>query len=381
MRRTIFEDVHRDFRESVRRFLLKEAVPRTEEWETSGLVDREFWKQAGRQGLLAFAAEEEFGGADLPDFRFNAVLDEEVAYTGAVGDYFNLLNDIIAPYLLALTTPAQRRRWLPGVTSGQLICAIAMSEPGAGSDLRGISSTATWRDDRYLLSGSKTFVTSGISADLVIVAASIRGDPNATGLGLFVVEDEMPGFTRGRKLEKVGHRGQDTGELFLDDVPVPAENVLGEPGRGLHYLMRNLPQERLSMAVSAVAAAERALEITLDYARTRNAFGRPIGTFQANRFALAELYTEVQVARTHVDRCITAHVAGELTDAEAAGAKFWTTELQFRVMDRCMQLHGGYGYMEEYEIARMWRDARVTRIYGGTTEIMKEIVGRSLGLG
>jgi acyl-CoA dehydrogenase len=380
MRRTIFDDVHEDFRESVRRFLEKEAVPHTEDWEAAGSVDRSFWPKAAAQGLVGFAAPEEVGGAGLSDFRFNAVLDEEIAYTGAVGDYLNLLNDIIAPYLLDLTTPEQRERWLPGVTAGETICAIAMSEPGAGSDLRGMQATARRQDGQYVLSGSKTFVTSGITADLVIVAAYLKGDEAVDGMGLFVVEKDMPGFTRGRKLDKVGHRGQDTGELYFDEVPVPPENVLGEPGRGLHYLMRNLPQERLSMAVYAVAAAERALSLTLDYVRHRNAFGRPIGSFQANRHALAELATEIDVARVFVDRCITAHAARELTDVEAAGAKFWTTELQFRTMDRCLQLHGGYGYMEEYEIARMWRDARVTRIYGGTTEIMKEIVGRSLGL-
>jgi alkylation response protein AidB-like acyl-CoA dehydrogenase len=351
------------------------------ERSSSGAVDRAFWKKAAAQGLLGFAAPEELGGEGLSDFRFNAVLDEEIAYTGAVGDYLNLLNDIIAPYLLELTTPEQRERWLPGVTAGDTICAIAMSEPGAGSDLRGMASTARRENGHYLVSGSKTFVTSGISADLVIVAANVKGDEGVDGLGLFVVEKGMPGFTRGRKLDKVGHRGQDTGELFFDEVPVPRENLLGEPGRGLHYLMRNLPQERLSMAVYAVAAAERGLELTLDYVRTRNAFGKPIGSFQANRFTLAELATEIDVARVYVDRCIAAHSAGELSDVEAAGAKYWTTELQFRVMDRCVQLHGGYGYMEEYEIARMWRDARVTRIYGGTTEIMKEIIGRSLGLG
>jgi alkylation response protein AidB-like acyl-CoA dehydrogenase len=381
MRRTIFDDVHHDFRESVRNFLTREAVPHTADWEAAGAVDREFFRKAAAQGLVGFPAPERFGGAGLDDFRFNAVLDEEIAYTGAVGDYLNLLNDIIAPYLLDLTTAEQQERWLPGVTSGDTLCAIAMSEPGAGSDLRGMTSTASRRNGHYVVNGSKTFVTSGISADLVIVAAHVKGEPGVEGLGLFVVEKDMPGFTRGRKLDKVGHRGQDTGELFFEDVEVPSQNVLGEPGRGLHYLMRNLPQERLSMAVYAVAAAERALDITLEYVRTRNAFGKPIGSFQANRFTLAEMATEIGIARAFVDRCIEAQTAGELTDVEAAGAKFWTTELQFRVMDRCVQLHGGYGYMEEYEIARMWRDARVTRIYGGTTEIMKEIVGRSLGLG
>jgi alkylation response protein AidB-like acyl-CoA dehydrogenase len=381
MRRTIFDDVHHDFRESVRNFLTREAVPHTADWEAAGAVDREFFRKAAAQGLVGFPAPERFGGAGLDDFRFNAVLDEEIAYTGAVGDYLNLLNDIIAPYLLELTTAEQQERWLPGVTSGDTLCAIAMSAPGAGSDLRGMTSTASRRNGHYVVNGSKTFVTSGISADLVIVAAHVKGEPGVEGLGLFVVEKDMPGFTRGRKLDKVGHRGQDTGELFFEDVEVPSQNVLGEPGRGLHYLMRNLPQERLSMAVYAVAAAERALDITLEYVRTRNAFGKPIGSFQANRFTLAEMATEIGIARAFVDRCIEAQTAGELTDVEAAGAKFWTTELQFRVMDRCVQLHGGYGYMEEYEIARMWRDARVTRIYGGTTEIMKEIVGRSLGLG
>jgi len=380
MKRTIFNEVHDDFRASTRGFLEREAVPHTEEWEAAGAVDREFWRKAAGQGLLGFSAPEELGGAGLSDFRFNAVLSEEVAHTGAASGYFGLLNDIIAPYLLDLTTPEQRERWLPGVTSAETICAIAMSEPGAGSDLRGMSSTATRRNGHYELSGSKTFVSAGISADLVIVAAYVKGAENVDGMGLFVVEKDMPGFTRGRKLEKVGQRAQDTAELFFDGVQVPPENVLGEPGRGLHYLMRNLPQERLSMAVAAVASAERALDITLDYARTRNAFGKPIGAFQANRFALAELATEVGIARVYVDRCIEAHSARELTDHEAAAAKFWTTELQFRVIDRCVQLHGGYGYMEEYEIARMWRDARVTRVYGGTTEIMKEIVGRSLGL-
>jgi alkylation response protein AidB-like acyl-CoA dehydrogenase len=380
MKRTIFSDVHDDFRASARGFLEREAVPHTEEWETAGMVDRAFWRKAAGQGLLGFSAPEELGGAGLADFRFNAVLSEEVAYTGAASGYFGLLNDIIAPYLLDLTTAEQRERWLPGVTSGEAICAIAMSEPGAGSDLRGMTSTATRCDGHYELSGSKTFVSAGISADLVIVAAYVKGEEDVDGMGLFVVEKDMPGFTRGRKLEKVGQRAQDTGELFFDSVEVPAENVIGEPGRGLHNLMRNLPQERLSMAVSAVASAERALAITLEYARTRNAFGRPIGTFQANRFTLAELATEIDVARVYVDRCIEAHCAGELSAAEAAAAKFWTTELQFRVIDRCVQLHGGYGYMEEYEIARMWRNARVTRIYGGTTEIMKEIVGRSLDL-
>jgi acyl-CoA dehydrogenase len=375
VRRTIFEEDHQDFRDSVRAFLLKEAVPHTERWEANGLVDREFWTKAAGQGMVVFSAPEEHGGAGLTDFRFNAVIDEQVALTGAVGDNFNLTNDIAAPYFLDLTTPEQQARWLPELTSGAKIPAIAMSEPGAGSDLRGLAATAVPQGDHYLLTGSKTFVTNGIQADLIIVAAYIREGGGTNGMGLFVVESDMEGFSRGRKLAKVGRKAQ---ELFFEDVPVPVENVLGEPGRGLGYLMLNLPQERLSMAVVAVATAERALEITLDYVRNRNAFGRPIGSFQANRFALAELAAEIKVARVFVDGCLGAHLTGELSADDAAAAKLWTTELQVRVADRCLQLHGGYGYMDEYEISRIWRDSRVTRIYGGTSEIMKEIIGRSL---
>jgi alkylation response protein AidB-like acyl-CoA dehydrogenase len=379
VRRTIFEPEHDAFREAVGGFLQREAVPQTETWEREGLVGRDFWRRAAEQGMVAFSIPEEYGGPGLDDFRFNAVVDEEVALTGTVGDNFSLVNDIVAPYLTDLTTGEQRARWLPGVASGDIVPAIAMSEPGTGSDLRAIEATARWDGDVWRLSGSKTFVTSGIQADLVIVAARCVRE-GVDGFGLFVVETGADGFSRGRKLEKVGRRAQDTAELFFDDVAVAPEDVLGEPGRGLHYLMRNLPQERLGIAVTAVASAERALQLTLEYAQSRNAFGRPIGSFQANRFTLADLVTETRIARVYVDRCIEAQVAGELDAAEAAGAKAWTTDVQFRVIDGCVQLHGGYGYMEEYEIARMWRDARVQRIYGGTNEIMREIVGRSLGL-
>jgi acyl-CoA dehydrogenase len=379
LRRVIFEDEHNAFRASVRGFLTREAAPQAAAWEAAGIIDRSFWQKAAAQGFVGFAAAEEYGGAAVNDFRFNAILDEEVVYTGTVTDAFSLTNDIVLPYLINLATPEQQERWLPDITSGARVCAIAMSEPGAGSDLRGIAATATWADGHYRLSGSKTFVTSGIQAEIVIVAARVVRE-GVEGIGLFVVEDGATGFEKGRKLDKIGRRAQDTAELFFDQVEVPEENVIGQVGAGLHYLMGNLAQERLSIAVSAVASAERALEITLEYVRDRTAFGRPVGSFQANRFALAELATEVSIVRTYIDRCIEAHTAEELSDADAAGAKFWTTELEFRVLDRCLQLHGGYGYMEEYEIARRWRDARVTRIYGGTTEIMKEIVGRSLGL-
>jgi acyl-CoA dehydrogenase len=379
MRRTIFDEDHEAFRETARGFLLREAVPHGDRWEAAGVIDRSFWLTAAEQGLVGFSAPEELGGAGLHDFRFNAVLDEEVVGTGARTDAFSLTNDIVLPYFTELCNEEQQARWLPGVTTGETVVAIAMSEPGTGSDLRAIASTATWQGDHYSLTGSKTFITSGIQADLVVVAAQTVRE-GVKGIGLFVVPATAEGFARGRKLDKIGRKAQDTAELFFNDVKVPEADVIGEAGKGLGYMMRNLPQERLSMAVVAVAHAEKALALTLDYVRERTAFGKPVGSFQANRFALAELSTELQVARSHVDRCLLATTTGELTAVEAAGAKFWTTELEFKVIDRCLQLHGGYGYMEEYEIARMWRDSRVQQIYGGTNEIMREIVGRDLGL-
>jgi acyl-CoA dehydrogenase len=380
MRRTIFEEDHQSFRSMVRDFLRVEALPHTKAWEEAGMVDRAFWRKAAAQGLVGFAAPEELGGAGLRDFRFNAVIDEEVALAGVAGDGFAMANDILAPYLLDLTTAEQRERWLPGFTSGELVAAVAMSEPGAGSDLQGIRTRARREDDHYIVDGSKTFVTSGIQADLVVVVA--RTDPagGRHGFTLLVADAQTPGFERGRKLDKIGRRGQDTAELFFEGARIPVENRLGEEGEGFPQLMRNLPQERLSIAVSAVAAAEHALDVTLGYVRERKAFGQPVGSFQANRFALAELTTRTAAARAYIDAGIAAAVDGSLTAEEAAGAKALATELQFEVLDRCMQLHGGYGYMEEYEIARLWRDGRVQRIYGGTTEIMYEIVGRSLGL-
>ncbi|MBM7367378.1 acyl-CoA dehydrogenase family protein [Gordonia hydrophobica] len=379
MLRTLFESEHDAFRESVRAFLLKEAVPHTADWEAAGLVDRSFWSAAAAQGLVGFAAPEQFGGSGLRDFRFNAVINEEVVRTGAVGDGFSLTNDIVLPYYLDIATPQQQERWLPGITAGDTVIAIAMSEPGTGSDLRAIATTATREPGGWRLNGSKTFITSGIQADLVIVAARIA-ESDGGGYGLFVVAAGQEGFQKGRKLDKIGRRAQDTAELFFADVFVPDADVLGEPGSGLHYMMRNLAQERLSMAVVAVASAEHAVATAVEYAGERHAFGKPIGSFQANRFRLAELSTKTQIARVYVDRCIEATNAGELTAAEAAGAKFWTTELEFEALDTCLQIHGGYGYMEEFEVARRWRDARVQRIYGGTNEIMREIVGRSLGL-
>jgi alkylation response protein AidB-like acyl-CoA dehydrogenase len=327
---------------------------------------------------VGFEAPEALGGIGVRDFRFNAILDEEMMYAAAVGDGFSMANDVVAPYLVDLATPEQQARWLPGFTSGRTIVAIAMTEPGAGSDLRGLRTTAKPTDGGYLLNGSKTFVTSGVLADLVIVAARTADHDGA--LSLFLVPADSPGFARGRKLSKVGRRGQDTGELFFTDLFVPDHDVLGERGRGLAHLKTNLPQERMSQAVMGVAACEKALELTIAYCQERHAFGQPIGSFQANRHVLADLATEVAAARALIDACILALTERSLSAEDAAGAKLFSTELQSRVLDRCVQLHGGYGYMDEYVISRLWRDGRVQRIYGGTSEIMREIIGRSLGL-
>jgi alkylation response protein AidB-like acyl-CoA dehydrogenase len=381
VKRTIFTPEHDDFRETVRAFIAREAVPHSEEWERAGIVDRSFWSKASALGFVGFAAPEEHGGLGVRDFRFNAILDEEMSYAGAVGDNFSLQNDVLAPYLIEYTTPEQQRRWLPGFTRGELVAAIAMSEPGMGSDLRAMATVAERRGEGYVINGSKTFVTSGIQADLVIVCAKLDDAQGAgsSPITLFAVEADAPGFARGRKLDKIGRRAQDTAELFLQDVEVTEENRIGGEGEGLTLLKRNLPQERLSIAVTAIAVGEAALDLTVAYCRERRTFGKPIGEHQAIRFALAEMKIKLDVARAYLDRCIEAHVGGELTAEEAAGAKYATSELQFEVVDRCLQLHGGYGYMEEYPIARIWRDSRVQRIYGGTSEIMKEIVGRSMG--
>jgi alkylation response protein AidB-like acyl-CoA dehydrogenase len=383
VRRTLFEDTHDDFRASFRTFLEREVVPHYMEWEAAGIVPREVFAEAGRHGFLGMAVPEEHGGAGATDFRFNLVIGEEAqrAGVGSFGLGITLHNDICLPYFLAYADEQQRARWLPGIAAGELITAIAMTEPGTGSDLAGIATRAAPDDDGgYRVNGSKTFITNGINADLIITAVRTDPDEPHRGLTLVVIERGMDGFERGRNLEKVGQHAQDTAELSFDDVHVPDENRLGNEGEGFRYLVSNLSQERLSIAASAVAAAETALDWTLQYVRERKAFGQPIGSFQSARFTLAELRSEVDVARVYIDRCVTALNAGELTAEDAASAKWWCTELQGRVTDRCLQLHGGYGYMVEYPIARAWTDARVTRIYGGSNEIMKEIVGRSLGL-
>lgn len=379
MKRTLFDDEHLMFREAVRRFVEKEVRPYHEQWEHEGIVPRELWLKAGELGFLAMAAPEVYGGLGLTDFRYNVVLTEELTRAGASGVGFGLHNDIVLPYILTYGTEEQKQRWLPKMISGETITAIAMSEPNAGSDLAGIQTTAVRHTDHYLLNGQKTFITNGINSDLVIVVA--KTDPSAghSGVSLLVVERGMDGFGHGRNLDKIGLKAQDTAELFFDNVKVPLDNLLGGEGQGFYQLMMQLPQERLSIAVIAVAACEAVLEMTIKYCQEREAFGRPIGKFQHNRFKLAEMKTEVEIARVFVDRCIEELNGGGLTAVEAAMAKWWTTELQKRVVDECLQLHGGYGYMMEYPIAKAFLDTRVQTIYGGTTEIMKEIIGRAMG--
>jgi alkylation response protein AidB-like acyl-CoA dehydrogenase len=379
MERDIFEAEHEAFRDTVRTFLAREAIPHHEQWEAEGQVDRAVWKAAGAAGLLGTDVPEEYGGGGVPDFRYNAVVTEEISRAGTTGLGFSLQNDVTAPYLLRLATEEQKRRWLPGFCSGEIITAIAMTEPGTGSDLQGIKTTAKrTADGDWLLNGSKTFITNGILADLVIVVAKTDADAGSRGFSLLVVERGMEGFERGRRLKKVGLKAQDTAELSFTDVRVPAANLLGEEGKGFIHLMQNLAQERLSIAVGAIAGAARALELTVAYTKDRTAFGAPVSTFQNTRFELAEIDTEVTVTQVFIDRCIRQHVESELGATDAAKAKWWATDVQKRVVDRCVQLFGGYGYMLEYPIAKAFVDARVQSIYGGTNEIMKEIIGRSL---
>jgi len=382
MRRTLFEADHELFRGAVREFVEREVAPNVDRWEADGIVDKAMFRQAGRAGLLGMAVPEEHGGGGVDDFRFNVVIGEELMRAGAFasGVCITLHNDVVLPYFLELATDEQKARWLPGLASGELMSAIAMTEPGAGSDLAGIAASAIRDGDSYVVNGSKTFITNGINADLIVVA--VKTDPAArhAGMSLVVIEEGMEGFARGRNLEKIGLHAQDTAELFFDDVLVPAENLLGEEGRGFAHLMGNLPQERLSLAAGSIAHAQTAFDWALEYVKERRAFGRPIGGFQTIRHAMAEMRTELDIAQTYVDSRVTALNAGELTAEEAAKAKWWVTELENKVIGRCLQMFGGWGYMEEYPIARAFRDARVQTIYGGTNEVMKEIIGRSLGL-
>ena len=382
MKRTIFEEDHQLFRETFRQFVEKEMVPHNNFWEQEGIVSREIFDKDGEHGFLGIDLPEEYGGGGINDYRFNQIMGEEFDLAGvaAAGSGLGLHNDICLPYFKEYCTTEQKERWMHGLINGSLITAIAMSEPGTGSDLASIATTAVKDGESYLLNGAKTFISNGINSDLVIVAAKTDLDARHRGISLFVVERGMEGFARGRNLEKIGRHSQDTAELFFTDVRVPSTNLLGEENQGFYYMMFNLPQERLNIAVSAVAGTQYAFNLTLEYIKERQAFGQPIGSFQNSRFKMAEIATELEFAWAFVDKCSLALNNGELTAEEAAMAKWWTTELQKRAVDQCLQLHGGYGYMDEYPISRLWRDGRVQSIYGGTTEIMKEIVGRNLGL-
>lgn len=378
--RTLFDAEHELFRESYRGFLERHVAPYHEEWEKAKIVDRDVWLEAGKQGFLGMAVPEEYGGGGNPDFRYNTIITEETTYGRYSGLGWPLHNDIIAPYLLTLTNEEQKQRWLPKFCTGEMITAIAMTEPGTGSDLQGIKTRAVKKGDHYVLNGSKTFITNGIHSDLVIVVAQTDPEKGSQGFSLLAVERGMKGFERGRHLDKVGLDAQDTAELSFTDVEVPVENLLGQEGMGFIYLMQNLPQERISIAIMAAAAMEKVLDQTVQYTKERKAFRKPIGSFQNSRFVLAELATEATVVRMMVDEFVRLHLEEKLTVEQAAMAKWYSTEKQVHLIDRCLQLHGGYGYMREYPVARAYLDARVQTIYGGTTEIMKEIIGRSLGV-
>lgn len=382
MKRLVFEPEHEQLRETTRQYIERVVAPRAEKWERERLVDRGAYLEAGKYGLIGFNLPAEYGGGGSDDFRFNAVIVEELAKFGSITPALSLQNDIVAPYLKSLANADQQARWLPGYITGAIIGAIAMSEPGAGSDLAGIRTSAIRDGDDWILNGSKTFISAGVNSDLVIVVARTDPDPDAghKGFSLLVVERDMEGFSRGRKLDKMGQHAQDTAELHFENVRVPGINLLGEENRGFYHLMHNLPSERLSIAIGAVAGARETWRQTLRYAKDRNAFGQPIGSFQHNRFVFAELDTELDIAEQFIDRCLRAVVDCELDAVQAAKAKWWCTELAKKVVDACVQLHGGYGYMNEYKVARDYVDVRVQTIFGGTTEIMKDIIGRDLGL-
>jgi alkylation response protein AidB-like acyl-CoA dehydrogenase len=381
MERDHFDEEHQLFREAFRRFVAAELVPNNTRWEAAGICDRSMFNAAGSAGFLGPQVDQSFGGAGVDDFRFNQIIMEEfeLAGVGSAGSGIATHNDIVIPYFVEFGTQEQKQKWLPGLCSGDLISAIAMSEPSVGSDLGRLTTTATLDGDHYVVNGAKTFISNGINAD-VLVTAVRTGTDRHRGITLLVIERDMPGFSRGSNLNKIGRHCQDTAELSFADCRVPVANRLGEENQGFYYMMSNLAQERMNISISAIAAAQYSFNMTLAYVKERQAFGQAIGSFQNSRFAMAEMATEIKIGQAFVDRCVVAHNKGELTAEEAAMAKWWTTELQTTVNDRCLQLHGGYGYIEEYNIARAWRDGRVQTIYGGTTEIMKEIVGRSLGL-
>jgi acyl-CoA dehydrogenase len=382
MRRDLFTDDHEAFRQLARDFIEKEVVPHYPEWEKAGRMPRDVFKQMGALGILGMAIPEEYGGAGMPDYRYNVVLQEEAARAVVTLSTVRTQLEVILPYFLHYANDEQRQRWFPGLAAGTLLTAIAMTEPGTGSDLAGMRTTAVRDGDEYVLNGAKTFITGGIQADLVIVVARTATDPEnrRRGLTLLVVEDGMPGFSRGRELEKMGCKVQDTAELSFSDVRVPVANLLGEEGEAFGYLGHNLPQERLTVAVGSVAQSRSALTATIEYVKNRKAFGTPVASFQNTKFELAAVSAEIEAAQSMLDRAVRDHVDGELSGADAARVKLFCTEMQARAVDRCLQLFGGYGYMMEYPIARLYADARVARIYAGTSEVMKVIIAKSLGL-
>jgi alkylation response protein AidB-like acyl-CoA dehydrogenase len=378
--RTIFDETHDQFRAAFRGWLDDRVVPNHEEWERDGITPRDLWFDAGKQGFLGLTVPESYGGGGTNDYRFASIMTEEIGTTGVIGsgNGITLHNDIVLPYYLELANEEQKKRWLPGMCTGELIGALGITEPNTGSDVAGVRTTGVKKGGVFIVNGAKTFISNGINSDLVITVCKTDPEKGHRGFSLLIVERGMKGFERGRNLDKLGMHAQDTAELFFNDVEVPAENLLGEEGMGFVYLMTNLAQERLGIAVGAIAVADAAVKWTLDYTKERKAFGQSISQFQNSKFLLAELATEVQIAQVYVDRCIELHCEAKLSAEQAAAAKYWCTELQNKVVDRCLQLHGGYGYMREYPIARAWADSRIQTIYGGTTEIMKEIVGRSL---
>lgn len=380
MRRTLFEEDHERFRASVREFVAREVSPKLEKWEEDRLIGRETWHAAAEHGLVGIAVPETFGGGATADYRFRCVIIEELlaANAAALANSFTLQDDVVLPYILGLADHSQQRRWLPGLTSGDIIGAIAMTEPAAGSDLQGIRSTATRDGDDWILNGAKTFISNGINADLVIVLCRTNDGPGSSALSLLVVERGMEGFERGRKLRKLGLNAQDTAELSFTDVRVPDANLLGQEGKGFGYLMTNLPLERLSVAYQSLAASRAAIAWTLGYIKDRKAFGKSLSSFQNTQFELADMVTELDVFEAYMDKSVQMLNGGELSPVDAAKGKYWGSELQKRIVDRCLQLFGGYGYMLEYPIARAYADARVQTIYGGTSEIMKTIIGRDV---
>ena len=381
MERTIYGEDHEAFRASVKEFLDREVVPHLDDYAGNHGLPREFWLAAGAQGFLGLEIPEEYGGSEANDYRFNAVLTEELAKVNmTLPSCVGIHADIVAPYLVHLTTAEQKQRWLPGFCTGELLTGIGMTEPGGGSDLANLKTTAVRDGEEWVINGSKTFITNGYSADLVVVAARTDPEKGAKGITLFGIEATKEGFSRGRKLDKVGMEESDTAELFFENVRVTDAEIIGELDMGFIHMMQKLPQERISCAVANTAHAKQILVETLQYAKDRKAFGQSIGNFQHNKFLLAELFTQIEVCEAYLDKCVAAHARGELTSTEAAKAKWWSSQTQSEVLDHCVQLHGGYGFMNEYRVARAWRDARVTKIWAGSNEIMKELIGRELGL-